>query len=394
MSIKLNYQNFFNYLIEADICQQSDLEVITIDDKHSKNLHWTVNVADDSKLVVKQECYHQIHNFSNDICNEHDIYSFMHLCPDLVYASSLLPKMVHFDENNSILIYKHSADYINLDTYYDNARTFPTSIAEAIGTTLAILHLETMNSQDCYHFMTKIKEGQFCYQPPYSNYLLDQIDPESLVKFPAEGLKFIAFYQRFENLKKAVTDLVVHHRHCCLTHNNLLLNKILISRQWEKLLLATEYSDESLIKLIDWERCSWGDPACDLGTAIAGYLLVWLNSVTVHPAIELKQSLQLATIPLEVVRPSTVAITKAYIKTYPKVLEERPDFLRRVIQFAGLALISEIMARIQSHKGFDNQGICMLQVAKSLLCQPDESFSSVLNTTELELIDSRLPSIN
>lgn len=394
MTIKLNYQNFFNYLIEADICRQSDLEIITIDEKHSKNLHWTLNIADNSRLVVKQESYQQSHNFSNDICKEHDIYSFMPSCPDLVYASSLLSKIVHFDESNLILIYKCSADYINLDSYYDNARAFPTSIAKAIGINLAKLHLETMNSQDCYNFITKVKEGKFCYKPPYSNYLLDQIVPESLLKFPAEGLNFIAFYQRFENLKKAITELVVDHRHCCLTHNNLLLNKILIHRQWERLLLATEYSDESLVKLIDWERCSWGDPACDLGTAIAGYLLVWLDSITVHAAIELKQSLQLATIPLEVVRPSTVAITKAYIKTYPKVLEDRPDFLRRVIQFAGLALIYEIMARIQSHKGFDNQGICILQVAKNLLCQPDESFRSVFNTTELELIDSRLPSVN
>jgi hypothetical protein len=168
----------------------------------------------------------------------------------------------------------------------------------------------------------------------------------------------------------------------------------LIPKQWETLLSETEYSDESLIKLIDWEECSWGDPACDLGTAIAGYLLLWLSSITVYPDIKFEKSLQLATIPLEVVHPSIVTITRAYISTYPKVLEDHPDFLKRVIQFAGLGLIYQILARIQSHKEFNNQGLCMLQVAKSLLCQPDKSFISVFGLTELALIDPILNSVN
>jgi hypothetical protein len=127
---------------------------------------------------------------------------------------------------------------------------------------------------------------------------------------------------------------------------------------------------------------------------IAGYLLVWLNSITVHPAIELKQSLQLATIPLEVIHPSTVAMSKAYISTYPKVIKDRPDFLKRVIQFTGLALIYQILARIQEQKEFNNQGVCMLQVAKNLLCQPDKSFISVFGSTELEISAPILHSVH
>jgi hypothetical protein len=67
----------------------------------------------------------------------------------------------------------------------------------------------------------------------------------------------------------------------------------------------------------------------------------------VHPAIELEKSLQLATIPLEVIQPSIVALVRAYISSFPKILEDRPDFLNRVVQFAGLALIYQILAKIQ-----------------------------------------------
>ena len=67
----------------------------------------------------------------------------------------------------------------------------------------------------------------------------------------------------------------------------------------------------------------------------------------VHPAIEIKKSIQLATIPLEVVRPSLVAMIKAYINTYPKILEDYPEFIKRVIQFAGLGLIYQLLRKFQ-----------------------------------------------
>lgn len=394
MTVKLNSQNLLHYLMDAAICNNNDLANIRIDVKYSNSFNWVINFPTGGNLVVKEKsCYHRYHT-NNLICNERHIYEFLQSCPDLVYASSLAPEIPHFDDDNSIIIYKYPTDYIILERYYENNTAFPTAIAKLIGTTLAKLHLETMNSQECYNFMTAFKEEEIRYQLRYHDYLLDRIEPETLSKFPAEGLRFFAFYQRYKNLSKAVTELVVHHRHCCLTHNNPQLNKILIPSQWERLISKTEYSNKSLIKLIDWEGCSWGDPACDLGTAIAGYLLVWLNSITVHPDIELEKSLQLATIPLEVMHPSVLAMTRAYISTYPKVLEDSPDFLKRVIQFAGLALIYQILAMIQEHKGFNNQGICMLQVAKNLLCQPDKSFISVFGLTELSLVDPILYSVN
>ena len=70
----------------------------------------------------------------------------------------------------------------------------------------------------------------------------------------------------------------------------------------------------------------------------------------------------------------------AYLEKFPEILEYRPDFEQRVVQFAGLALIQQIQAMIQYQKSFDNAGICMLQVAKSLLCRPDQSIPTIFGT--------------
>jgi len=82
--------------------------------------------------------------------------------------------------------------------------------------------------------------------------------------------------------------------------------------------------------------------------------------------------------PLEQLQPSIAALTKAYFSDFPEIVAPS-QFLRRVVQFSGLALI-QIQA-IQYQKSFDNTGICMLQVAK-LYC--------VVRTITLTVLNGRI----
>lgn len=258
--------------------------------------------------------------------------------------------------------------------------TFPIALAELLGMTLAKLHSQTMSSQKCHTFLTELEESKLNYQLPYpdylSDYLISRIEPESLNKAQAVSWRFLGNFQQSEVVREIVTELVLNHRHCCLTHNNIQFQKIFIPTNWEKLVTEIQDSDQSPIKIVDWEACSWGDPACDLGKAILGYFLFWLNSMIVHPAIDIKKSIQLATIPLEVVRPSIVAMTKAYINTYPKILEDYPDFLKRVIQFTGLGLIYQLLAefQLQPEMALSHQGLYFF-IATQLLCKPEKFLS-------------------
>lgn len=140
--------------------------------------------------------------------------------------------------------------------------------------------------------------------------------------------------------------------------------------------------------MINWEKCSWGDPAFDLGTIISKYLLLWLTSLIVHPDIKLETSLQLAITPLDKIQPSIVGLTKAYLNTWPEILNDYPEFLKRVVEFAGLALIYHIVEIIRAFRGFNNQSMCILQVAKNLLCSPEKSFKSVFGLTQAEFLSS------
>ncbi|NES40914.1 aminoglycoside phosphotransferase family protein [Moorena sp. SIO2C4] len=384
MTIKLCSKNLSQYLIDTGLFSEQDLESMSIEFQGNSN--WKIVLISDCQLVVKQDIHHHNSDTTNKIDNEWQLYRFFNSCPDLSYIISLYPEISYFNKTNSIMIYKYPKDYIDLESYYNNQKIFPIKIAELVGFTLAALHRDTLNSHNCCDFMNQTVEAKFRYQFPYPVYLEDRLDPETFFNSPPETYKFINLYQGHEWLRTAVKKLVLEHSHYCLTHNKPLLNNILIPWHWEELLSKSNKSEQSFAKMINWEDCSWGDPAFDLGTAIAGYFLLWLNSLIVHPDIELNKSLQLATIPLEIIQPSVVALTRVYLSSFPKVLEDCPEFTKRVIQFSGLALIYKIIAMIQSFSGFNNQSICLLQLAKSLICQPEESFKSVFGIKEYELL--------
>ena len=184
-----------------------------------------------------------------------------------------------------------------------------------------------------------------------------------------------------------------------MTHNDLKLNNILLRLDWQQAPetavdspFQTEGKDSqrvsSIIRLIDWEKYTWGDPAFDLGMMISSYLKIWLSSLAISTDIDIQTSLASAVHPLETLQPSIVALTKAYFAQFPQIIERRPDFLLRVMQFTGLALIKKILIMLQYQEPFGNIGICMLQVAKTLLCNPKQSIPTVFGTTAPELIQN------
>jgi hypothetical protein len=235
---------------------------------------------------------------------------------------------------------------------------FPLSIAAKVGSTLALIHRATIHAKEYQEFF---QNHGAVFNAKLLNRGLDRLTPEIYGKYPADGLRFFTLYQRYDSLGKAIAELIDSFTPCCLTHNDLKLNNILLSLNWE--------DDENIVRLIDWERGTWGDPANDLGTVIASYLQIWLYSLITSKSMAIEESLRLATTPLYLLQPSMRELVMAYLSHFPEIFNYRPDFLPRVMQFCGLALIRAIQARLQHEKSFGNAGICMLQVAKSLLCQ-------------------------
>lgn len=382
----LSSQNVFEYLISLNLCTPDEQSLSKIELKPAKNFNLLVTFPEDRKLLVKQERHNPEGKTAGEFLLEWRIHDFVRIFPELSHIRPQLSEAVHFNWENSIIIFNYLDKYRDLMDFYiqENLSLFPIKVARAVGTTLASIHSVSINREEYRKFFEVPTNNTSNHKALNINRGLDRLTPEIFGKVPADGIKFFALYQRYDSLGQAIAELISAFTPCCLAHNDLKLNNILLSLDWETA------EDDNIIRLIDWERGNWGDPANDLGTIIASYLQIWLYSMVTGKTIAIEESLRLAATPLYVLQPSIRELVTAYLTNFPEILEHRPDFLQRTMQFCGLALITGIQARLQYEKAFGNVGICMLQVAKSLLCRPEASIATIFGVEAAELLPSNL----
>lgn len=342
-------------------------------------------MQDSRQILVKQERHNYEGKTAKEFSNEWQIHKLFQQFPKLNSISPWLSEVLNFDADNSIIVFNYLSNYRDLTDFYTRENIFPVEIAGVVGKILATIHRSTFDRQDYRDFLVQNLENTPRNSVLNFTQSLGRISPEIFGLVPADSLKFFALYQRYDSLSQAISELISAFQPCCLTHNDFKLNNILVHHNWEQALSKTERSQDSAIRLIDWERGGWGDPAFDLGTLIASYLQIWLGSLVVSKDVALEDALRLATTPMELLQPSIARLVQAYLQNFPEIVEYRPDFLKRVVQYTGLAAIEQIQAMIQYQKSFGNVGICMLQVAKSLLCRPEQSISTVFGVAESEL---------
>ena len=244
----------------------------------------------------------------------------------------------------------------------------------AIGKSLASIHRQTFDRKQYREFLAQsIPDRSLDLESSYVDDLirrLSRITPDIFAMMPIECHQFFKLYQRFPSLTRSIADLRQSIVPSCLIHNDLKLNNLLLDLQWQQ-------PGSQLIKLIDWERAAWGDPAFDLGCLLGSYLEIWLDGIVISNTLSINESLQLATTPLELLQPSLAALVEAYLESFPEIITTRIDYLDRVIQFAGISLIQRIKITMDGDRVFGNRGIIMLQVAKQLLCEPQAAKSTL-----------------
>jgi Phosphotransferase enzyme family len=383
MVFLLSSKNVFDYLLEKQLCQPEDRSLVQITVKEYKNFNLLVSFGADCHFLVKQERHDTEGKSRKQLWHEWQISEFWKTFPELHPILSLIPEIVYFDPDCSIVVLKYFADYCDLDQFYSDLddRIFPVAIAASLGKTLATIHQSTFESQTYQAFLS-----ESIAKPRSPRFLqgLERVGPGVFSRISTEGLDFWRLYQRYDSLHQAMVEVCQTFAPCCLTHNDVRPWNILLNLDWEKLANESE-APAPLIRLIDWEFCGWGDPACDLGMTLASYLQIWLRSLTISNAIAVETALRLAATPLELLQPSMVALIKAYFVQFPAILERRPNFFNRVMQFTGLILIKRIQGRLEHQGSFDNASICTMQVAKSLLCAPEKSVLNLFGITASEL---------
>jgi Phosphotransferase enzyme family len=388
----LSSQNVIDYLIEQKLFDEKERASAQITAQEYKNFNLRVSSGTRS-FLVKQERPDAQGNARGDFWDEWRVYELFQHFPDLQNLSLHTSEILHFDSERSILVLSYLDNYIELRMFYDESQTFPWVVASNLGKTLAMIHQSTFKDERYKDFLTESSQSHpLDIRRPQFLRGLERIGPGVFSHIRTDGLDFWRLYQRYESLHLAMVEVSQIFTPCCLTHNDLNLQNILVELAGDydrSLAMVTlkenpaQIKEDPLVRLIDWEFVSWGDPAFDLGMVLSNYLKLWLGSLIVSNTINIETALRLAATPLEKLQPSLLALVHAYLEQFPKILEHRPNFLQQVMQFTGLILVKRIQGKLEQLDSFDNTSICILQVAKTLLCKPGDSISMVLGATAI-----------
>ncbi len=385
MVFQLSSNNVFDYLIERGLCSQEEKNLESVKPKDAKNFNLLLSLQNERKLLVKQERQNKQGKTAGEFAIEWRNHQLFQQFTELNYLRASLSEILYFDVENSIAVFNYLNNYQDLSEFYAKENVFPIEIAAAVGEAIGNIHSATFDRQQYQDFLIEKHASETQNFTIASIASIENIGPEIFSMYPRDGIKFLEMYQRYDSLGRAIAEIIEAFQPCCLMHNDLKLNNILLCNDWKQIISQTESSQPNPIRLIDWERGSWGDPAFDLGTIIASYLQLWLSSLVVSKDIPIDKALHFAMIPLDLIQPSIAALTIAYLNRFPQIIDRHPHFLIKVLQCAGLALIQQIQAMIQYQKSFGNAGVCMLQVAKSLLCHPEKSMLTVFGMTDAPL---------
>jgi 5-methylthioribose kinase len=297
MTFILSSHNVFDYLVERGLCQRLRQSLINVELISAKNFNLLLSLSDSRKLLVKQERHNHKGKAAGEFLNEWRIQKFLQQFPKLNHYRQFLSEVLHFDAENSIIVFNYLDDYRDLMDFYTKENSFPTEIACCIGTMLGTIHRNTFKHQEYQDFFSENRVNINADLISSLILSLERIGPEIFGSLPDDGLRFFALYQRYDSLGKAIAQLGNAVIPSCLTHNDLKLNNILLKGDWQD-------SSNSIVRLIDWERSTWGDPAFDLGTLISCYVQIWLGSLVISKSLSVEESLRLAITPLELLQPS------------------------------------------------------------------------------------------
>jgi thiamine kinase-like enzyme len=376
MVFVLNSENVFDYLagVGLEISNREETSVRLI---RAKNFNLLLESPGSQALLVKQETIKADGRQAGELSTEWKLQQLLPQLPELAEIVQFMPRILHCNPEYSIAINHFFDQYEDLSDYYSEQIEFPLDIATTLGQRLGLVHQLSFSHPE-YQQQVDLTLGQKKTTAYRLARRLAYFSPSIFSRIPQECLQFLKLYQQYPSLGEAIQQLANQSTACCLVHNDLKLNNILV---WPE-------SEQDKIRLIDWEKASWGDPAGDLGMLLASYLELWLEGLVVGQELMVAESLQLATISLDLIQPTLFTLMKSYLDTFPQILTYNPQYIRLVLQYTGLSLIRRIEAIMESVRFFDNQGIIMLQVAKQLLCNPDTFVNTVFGAQGQELLQS------
>jgi Choline/ethanolamine kinase len=266
----LSQDNVEWYLNSLNIFDgNADVVSIEIGRDIRKNFGLFVSLRDGRKILVKQERPSFDGYFPQELVNEWSFQELIKGSPHFYELKNVVNDILFYDTDNIIAVYSYLDNYTELYTgVLMTEAHLPEKVSSWIGHSIALIHKTTYQSEEARILVTKT--GSF-WDKSHSacNLLQTRITPEILSVASSDYIRLISLYHKFKSLEDARIQMLERWSPCCVVHNDLNVANILVHEQWRELQTPDKEISNSALKIIDWERCSWGDPVLDVGNITA-----------------------------------------------------------------------------------------------------------------------------
>jgi aminoglycoside phosphotransferase (APT) family kinase protein len=133
-----------------------------------------------------------------------------------------------------------------------------------------------------------------------------------------------------------------------------------------------------MLRIVDWELAARGDPAWDVGSALAEFVSGWLMSVPLPTGADPAECLPLATLPLDSLKQAARRFWSAYAKGRGLAHSERAAVFRTTLLYAAARLIQLAYEHLQSVSKLTMHAVSHLQLSENLFGRPIDGAAQLL----------------
>jgi aminoglycoside phosphotransferase (APT) family kinase protein len=270
-----------------------------------------------------------------------------------------IPTVVRYEPEAALLVMSTPGGASDWSHIHGGGR-FPLIPARILGRTLAALH---RLPADCIEELPSGFDrmwGLSLPEPPHELLLdLSAVAQDLVARLQASD----GMCERLDALRKAGSDGAA-------VHGDL---------RWDNCLAlaAPGMRRRTRVMLVDWELAGRGAAGFDVGTAIAEYLRVWVESIPVVVPGDAVRFVERARYPLRRMQPAMQALWSAYSLANPL----RPT-LRRVVELAAVRLLQTAVELAQGLTAPTAQVVILVQLADNMLRDPDDAALNLIALRE------------
>lgn len=263
-----------------------------------------------------------------------------------------LPRIASADPARGEIVLRAEQDGIHLWEHHTRERRFAPAIGAAIGSVLGRLHRGTRG----WH-------GEAGTDGPPSSLTIHRPVVDDLRHMSPASMELAREIQHHASLAGELDRLRADWRAECLVHDDV---------KWANVLVVPRDGGEpTTVQLIDWEHLRAGDPAWDVGSALAAYVAFWIDTIpSGRDGGDLQSRARAASAPIEDMHPAMAAVWERYLREGAAPAGDARDLMRRASCFCAVRLIRSAFEETETRETMTMRAGLHLQVAANVLDDP------------------------